>query len=284
MACRVSRTILLVLLACSAAPAHAQFRWNGDGTVEWVGPDRRYIPPQALARPSGPSPFAVAPLPPADEVRDGGPRPDIQPLAPPVVAFPHAYPASSIVIDVQARQLYFVLPGNVAFAYQISVGREGFGWTGTEAVARKQAWPDWHPPAEMRQRDPRLPVKMTGGIDNPLGAMALYLGNTLYRIHGTNDEKTLGQAASSGCFRMMNAGVLHLASITEIGTKVHVVEALAPPQRVSGVQAGPVRPPAQYQSQSPPPARPMRRDMWYEWDRGQWGRDPGPFSAFPSWR
>jgi hypothetical protein len=100
-------------------------------------------------------------------------------------------------------------------------------------VSRKQAWPDWYPPAEMRERDPSLPEKMTGGLKNPLGAMALYLGNTLYRIHGTNEAKSIGRAASSGCFRMLNAHVLHLASIAEIGTTVQVVTSLPRRQELS---------------------------------------------------
>ncbi len=312
----VTRTLLLALTACSAGlvdglangRANAQFRWNGDGTVERIEPPRRSpngfpnwsTNPYLRSAPQwqdGP-PTRQFPLPQmqpprsalstVDEVRDGGPRPDIQPLAPPVANFPHAYPAGSIVIEAQARQLYYVLPGNKAFVYQVSVGREGFGWTGTEVVTRKQDWPDWHPPAEMRARDPRLPAKMMGGIDNPLGAMALYLGNTLYRIHGTNDEKTLGQASSSGCFRMMNASVLHLASITEVGTRVHVVEALAPPQRVSGMQLAPPPPPAYMYAPRPP-----RREMWpggqrsqwdSGWERAPWLREPQPYPPFPGWR
>jgi lipoprotein-anchoring transpeptidase ErfK/SrfK len=130
------------------------------------------------------------------------------------------------VIDTGARKLYFVLPDKQAYEYAISVGREGFEWTGTESVSRKQAWPDWYPPAEMRERDRRLPEKMTGGLKNPLGAMALYLGDTLYRIHGTNDAKSIGRAASSGCFRMLNAQVIHLASLAELGTPVQVVKSL----------------------------------------------------------
>jgi lipoprotein-anchoring transpeptidase ErfK/SrfK len=161
-----------------------------------------------------------------NSIRDGGARPQIEPQAPAVVAFPHDYPASSIVIDTSGRTLYYVLGSNQAYAYPISVGREGFNWTGTETIGRKQAWPDWHPPVEMRQRDPKLPEKMTGGLRNPLGAMALYLGTTLYRIHGTNDVKSIGQAQSSGCFRMMNPAVLHLASMAEVGTTVTVVAAL----------------------------------------------------------
>ena len=168
------------------------------------------------------------------DLRDGGPRPFIEAKAPPVVEFRQPFPANSIVIDSSGKRLYYVLPGRRAYVYRISVGREGFNWTGTEAVSRKQTWPDWHPPAEMRERDPRLPVKMTGGLKNPLGAVALYLGNTLYRIHGTNDPRTIGQAASSGCFRMLNSEVLHLASIADIGTKVTVVASLSrPPALVS---------------------------------------------------
>jgi len=168
------------------------------------------------------------PVPPeGGEIRDGGARPDIAPQAPAIVTFLHDFPTNSVVIDAGGRKLYFVLPDNRAYEYAISVGREGFNWTGTENVSRKQAWPDWYPPAEMRERDPALPEKMTGGIKNPLGAMALYLGNTLYRIHGTNDAKSIGRAASSGCFRMLNAHILHLASMIEIGTTVNVVASLS---------------------------------------------------------
>ncbi len=134
-------------------------------------------------------------------------------MAPPKVPFHSNFAANSIVIDSAGRTLYFILSPSEAYQYPISVGREGFSWTGTEVISRQQAWPDWHPPKEMIARDPRLPDKMTGGLKNPLGALALYLGNTLYRIHGTNDPKSIGQAASSGCFRMMNEHVLHLASL-----------------------------------------------------------------------
>ena len=156
--------------------------------------------------------------------RSGGARPMIAPVAPPKVPFQSNFAANSIVIDSDGRTLYFILSPSEAYQYPISVGREGFSWTGTEVISRQQAWPDWHPPKEMIARDPRLPDKMTGGLKNPLGAQALYLGNTLYRIHGTNDPKTIGQAASSGCFRMMNEHVLHLASLATIGTPVTVVK------------------------------------------------------------
>jgi lipoprotein-anchoring transpeptidase ErfK/SrfK len=177
----------------------------------------------------------------SNQLGDGGPRPEIAPKAPPIAPFPYDFPVDSIVIDTGGRKLYFILPGNRAYEYAISVGRDGFNWTGTETVSRKQAWPDWYPPAEMRERDPTLPEKMTGGIKNPLGAIALYLGKSLYRIHGTNDVKSIGQAASSGCFRMLNSAVLHLASVTQIGTTVTVVEALPGRQEIS--RASQVPPP-----------------------------------------
>jgi lipoprotein-anchoring transpeptidase ErfK/SrfK len=173
------------------------------------------------------------------DIRDGGARPIIAPQAPPVVAFPYNFPANSILIDTGGRKLYYVLADSRAYEYPISVGREGFNWKGSETISRKQAWPDWHPPAEMRERDPSLPEKMTGGVKNPLGAMALYLGTTLYRIHGTNDVKSIGRAESSGCFRMLNASVLHLASMTEIGTPVNVVTSLPPPGQVSEAVTSP---------------------------------------------
>jgi lipoprotein-anchoring transpeptidase ErfK/SrfK len=173
------------------------------------------------------------------DVRDGGGRPEIAPVAPATVAFEHDFPANSIVIDTGARALYYVLPDKRAYRYAISVGREGFNWTGTEKISRKQAWPDWYPPAEMRERDPKLPEKMTGGVKNPLGAMALYLGDTLYRIHGTNDVKSIGQAQSSGCFRMLNAAVLHLAAQAEIGTAVTVVASLPARQEIGRAPAPP---------------------------------------------
>jgi len=189
-----------------------------------------------------------------DAVHQGGARPAVAPQAPGIVAFPYDYAAASIVIDTSARRLYYVLPEGRAYQYPISVGREGFNWFGTEAISRKQEWPDWYPPAEMRERDPRLPEKMTGGIRNPLGATALYLGNTLYRIHGTNDVKSIGQAQSSGCFRMMNASVVHLASLVEIGTSVTVVAHLPVLPRVSGgseEESAPVSAPHEPEAQEP---------------------------------
>jgi lipoprotein-anchoring transpeptidase ErfK/SrfK len=129
----------------------------------------------------------------------------------------------TVIVDTGGRMLYYVLPGNQAYAYPISVGREGFTWTGTERISRIASWPSWTPPPEMRQRQPGLPITVSGGLINPLGAKALYLGNTIYRIHGTNNERSIGRASSSGCFRMTNEHVTHLATLARVGTVVRVV-------------------------------------------------------------
>jgi lipoprotein-anchoring transpeptidase ErfK/SrfK len=129
----------------------------------------------------------------------------------------------TIIIDANKRFLYLVQPNGEAIRYGIGVGREGFGWSGTERVTRKAEWPGWTPPAEMRARQPGLPTYMPGGPDNPLGARALYLGNTLYRIHGSNEPWTIGHAVSSGCFRMTNEDVTDLYDRVRVGAKVIVV-------------------------------------------------------------
>jgi lipoprotein-anchoring transpeptidase ErfK/SrfK len=158
----------------------------------------------------------------APPVLSGGDRPDISPAAPRPVSLATGYGSGTILIDTGARRLYLVQSKSSALMYPISVGRDGFRWTGTEKISRVAAWPNWHPPAEMRERQPELPEKMTGGIRNPLGAKALYLGNSLYRIHGTNNAQSIGQANSSGCFRMTNAHVVDLAARVGVGTAVVV--------------------------------------------------------------
>lgn len=156
----------------------------------------------------------------------GGGQPHISAKAPPKVSFRSSYAPGSIIIDTAGRRLYYVVSSNAAYRYPIAVGKQGFSWSGTEKITKKVSWPDWIPPAEMRARKPELPVRMSGGVRNPLGAMALYLGNTLYRIHGTNDASSIGTAASSGCIRMTNANVLHLASMADVGTTVYVLKRL----------------------------------------------------------
>jgi lipoprotein-anchoring transpeptidase ErfK/SrfK len=154
---------------------------------------------------------------------DGGAKPQIAPEKPPIVYLSRKEKPGTIIIDTEGRKLYYVLPNNQAYAYPISVGRQGFQWTGTERISRIASWPSWTPPASMRQRQPGLPVTVSGGVRNPLGAKALYLGSSIYRIHGTNNERSIGRASSSGCFRMMNEHVVHLATIARIGTQVRVV-------------------------------------------------------------
>ena len=128
----------------------------------------------------------------------------------------------TIVINTAERRLYLVQPGGTALRYGIGVGRDGFRWNGVHRVSAKREWPGWTPPAQMRRRRPDLPGYMAGGIENPLGARALYLGSTLYRIHGSNEPETIGQAVSSGCFRMTNEDVVDLYNRVPVGTTVIV--------------------------------------------------------------
>jgi lipoprotein-anchoring transpeptidase ErfK/SrfK len=140
-----------------------------------------------------------------------------------MVAFDANYAPGTVVISTSERRLYLVLPGQRAIKYGIGVGREGFAWSGTQTITRKQEWPDWVPPAEMLKRRPDLPRYMPGGIENPLGARAMYLGGTLYRIHGSNEPETIGTAVSSGCIRMLNEDVVDLYQRVKVGTKVVVL-------------------------------------------------------------
>ena len=140
-----------------------------------------------------------------------------------VVPYPTNERSGTIVVDSRAHFLYFVLGDGRALRYGIGVARDGFGWSGTHRVSRKAEWPGWTPPAEMRKRQPGLPAHMEGGPNNPLGARALYLGSTLYRIHGTNEPWTIGQNVSSGCIRMVNEDVIDLYSRVQLNTKVVVL-------------------------------------------------------------
>jgi lipoprotein-anchoring transpeptidase ErfK/SrfK len=131
-------------------------------------------------------------------------------------------PAGTIIVDTADRYLYLVQGNNRAIRYGIGVGREGFQWQGLLKITRKAEWPDWTPPPEMIQRQPYLPRFMAGGPGNPMGARALYLGATIYRIHGTNQPQTIGSAVSSGCFRLVNDDVADLYARVPVGTKVVV--------------------------------------------------------------
>ncbi len=135
--------------------------------------------------------------------------------------------AGTVIIDTQQRFLYVLQGNNRALRYGIGVGREGFQWSGLQRISRKQEWPDWRPPPEMIERQPYLPRFMAGGPGNPLGARALYLGQTVYRIHGTNQPETIGHAVSAGCFRLVNADVIYLYDRVPVGTKVIIKQAVA---------------------------------------------------------
>jgi lipoprotein-anchoring transpeptidase ErfK/SrfK len=140
-----------------------------------------------------------------------------------VVDYPSREAAGTVIVDTPHTYLYYVLGNGKAIRYGIGVGRDGFTWSGTETVSRKAEWPDWTPPPEMIARQPYLPRFMAGGLSNPLGARAMYLGNTIYRIHGTNAPETIGHNVSSGCIRLVNEDVMDLYSRVNVGTKVIVL-------------------------------------------------------------
>ena len=154
-------------------------------------------------------------------------RSDKSPIKRKTIKFSEKQPAGTIIVDTNARRLYYVLGNGKAIEYGVGVGRDGFEWSGTHRITRKAEWPGWTPPQVMRERVKReegrvLPAYMPGGPDNPLGARAMYIGSTIYRIHGTNQPWTIGQAMSSGCIRMANEDVEHLYEQVKVGTKVIV--------------------------------------------------------------
>jgi lipoprotein-anchoring transpeptidase ErfK/SrfK len=140
-----------------------------------------------------------------------------------VVAFGTDQKPGTVVVSTSKRRLYYVLGGGQAIEYGVGVGRQGFSWSGTKSVTMKKEWPDWRPPEQMLRRRPDLPRYMAGGQDNPLGARAMYLGSSLFRIHGSNEAETIGSAVSSGCIRMTNKDVVDLYQRVRIGTKVVVL-------------------------------------------------------------
>jgi lipoprotein-anchoring transpeptidase ErfK/SrfK len=165
---------------------------------------------------------------PADEVIASDESATPERLRRAVVAFGTTEAPGTIVIDTGNTTLYYVLGQGRAIRYGVGVGREGFTWSGVQTVSRKAEWPDWHPPAEMIARQPYLPRFMAGGPGNPLGARAMYLGNSVYRIHGTNDPSTIGKFVSSGCIRLTNEDVTDLFSRVDVGAKVVVLPKHAP--------------------------------------------------------
>ncbi len=207
-------------LAAGTVSASAQSGWAGNAPVFQSDVEAKQRADEAAkaARQKSQAVNGVYP-----KYMDGGGKPEVQPQKPPVVYLDNNEQPGTIIVATAERKLYYILPGKQAYAYPISVGRVGFTWTGTEKISNIVSWPTWTPPPEMRQRQPGLPITVSGGVINPLGAKALYLGNTIYRIHGTNNERSIGRASSSGCFRMMNEHVTHLATLAHVGTVVRVM-------------------------------------------------------------
>ncbi len=150
-------------------------------------------------------------------------RPQASAIPREVVSFDERHTPGTIIVNAKERRLYFVLPEGKAIRYGVGVGRPGFEWAGAHAISRKSEWPSWTPPAQMIKRRPDLPRYMAGGPENPMGARAMYLGSSLYRIHGSNEPDTIGQAVSSGCIRMTNDDVMDLYERAKVGAKVVVM-------------------------------------------------------------
>ncbi len=191
---------------------------------------------------------AASALPPEDQPEIGQPKALAENLKKQLVDYSTKEPAGTIVVDTPNTYLYLVLGNGKAIRYGIGVGREGFTWTGSERVSKMSEWPDWHPPSEMIERQPYLPRFMAGGPGNPLGARALYLGKTLYRIHGTNQPSTIGQTVSSGCIRLINEDIEDLFSRVQVGSRVVVLPG-QPPATVANSGA----PPEPANPMAPPP-------------------------------
>ena len=220
-------------------------------------------PPQGAAPQGGPDNKSAMLLPPEEQ-------PDAAPVSLPPnlrrqeVSFATKEPAGTIIVDTPHTYLYYVLGNNRAIRYGVRVGRDGFTWTGVQKITRKAEWPDWHPPPEMIDRQPYLPRFMAGGPGNPLGARAMYLGNTVYRIHGTNQPSTIGKFVSSGCIGMLNEDVSDLFDRVKVGTRVVVWPGNPPASTTTtasaaplpGSNAGPATPPPSVPGMAPPTAVP----------------------------
>jgi lipoprotein-anchoring transpeptidase ErfK/SrfK len=205
---------LLTLVAATASAAPTR-------------PARPATPPAATPAPAAPASVMIDP-----EGRYTGGRPPgslyglfggASPVPRTTVSFAGNHAPGTIIINTTERRLYYVLENGQALRYGIGVGRIGFTWAGTTAVSQKREWPAWTPPAQMLKRRPDLPRYMPGGPNNPLGARAMYLGSSLYRIHGSNEPETIGQAVSSGCFRLTNEDVIDLYNRVRVGAKVIVL-------------------------------------------------------------
>jgi lipoprotein-anchoring transpeptidase ErfK/SrfK len=240
---QLSRASMALVVAFVLAPALAT-----QASAQLLG----YAPAAANAFPSDNMTLTA----PDDEAAPSSGAPERLRRA--VVAYDTREAPGTIVIDTGRTTLYYVLGQGRAIRYGVGVGREGFTWSGVQTISRKAEWPDWHPPAEMIARQPYLPRFMAGGPGNPLGARAMYLGTSQYRIHGTNDPSTIGKFVSSGCIRLTNEDVADLFSRVDVGTRVVVLPKSAPHFEARGASA--VRP-AAADAPRPLAPRPDRQAM-----------------------
>jgi lipoprotein-anchoring transpeptidase ErfK/SrfK len=231
-----------------------------DVTGSIKSPPLAAAPLGPAAAPQASRPTVVAALPMQSPPEQGSVQEPLPQFRRQMVNFPTTEPAGTVIIDTPNTYLYLVLGHGKALRYGIGVGREGFTWSGTERISRMKEWPDWFPPKEMIERQPYLPRFMAGGESNPLGARAMYLGNTLYRIHGTNDPSTIGKYISSGCVRLTNEDVEDLYSRVGIGTRVVVLPATMPNAAASETAPAPLYSAAsQYPAGAPIPPAPIAR-------------------------
>ncbi len=227
---------------------------NGNLPPAYGGPGGIAPSREDVRRPAtiGPGQQGVISALPAEDQPETGPAKALPPqFRRTVVDYRTQEPAGTIIIDTPNTYLYLVLGNGKAMRYGIGVGREGFTWTGTERISRMAEWPDWNPPSEMIERQPYLPRFMAGGEGNPLGARALYLGQTLYRIHGTNQPSTIGTFVSSGCIRLTNEDIMELYGRVRVGTRVVVLPGVLP----NTVQTSSTRPTSESTRLAAPPVR-----------------------------
>jgi lipoprotein-anchoring transpeptidase ErfK/SrfK len=225
---------------------------RGDSRSGFIDPDDNGLRPPDAVGPQGPATGAVQPplgadgrpvalsALPADDQPEAAPAQLPPNLRRQEVAFATKEPPGTLIVDTPNTYLYYVLGNGRAIRYGVRVGRDGFTWTGTQKITRKAEWPDWHPPSEMIDRQPYLPRFMAGGPGNPLGARAMYLGSTVYRIHGTNQPSTIGKFVSSGCIGMLNEDVSDLFDRVKVGTRVVVLPGGSPPPLTATASAAPI--------------------------------------------